>query len=186
MKKIIAREFLVLLGTVFLFCIVFFSWAKLTDYNNKRHSELEKNIPNHYTYKNLPLRLRIFYTMNDSIKSNSWKTMEPTVSNYISKLQTDSLFVNSTYEKLVYEYPKATITFELFKERIRNDVKSKKHLQYLISTETEIEDIEESWFYGQYNLSKKALKFSYVFLIIFFILRYIYYAVIWSVKQLKE
>ncbi|MFK7834134.1 MAG: hypothetical protein AB8B52_12745 [Winogradskyella sp.] len=186
LKKIIAREFLFLLGATILFLIVFFGWAKMADYNNAKHKGLNKILPNSYTYKKLPYRLKVFYALNDSIKYTSWNKMQPTADDWIFYLKEDSLFADEAHSMLINEYPRNTITCELFKKRMYDDLESESYLNYLVSTENQIEDIEDSWFYGRYNLNKKALNFGYVFFFLFFIIRYIYYGIIWSVKQLKE
>lgn len=67
MKKILAREFLFLLGTAILFFIILFFWIMLNDLNKDREYELENRIEELTEYEKLPYRLRVFYYINKDI-----------------------------------------------------------------------------------------------------------------------
>ena len=75
-KKIIAREFLFLLGTTILFFVILFIWIMLNEANNDKEYELNQKIEKLTEYEKLPFRLTVFYYINNDIIKNSWDKME--------------------------------------------------------------------------------------------------------------
>jgi len=95
-KKIFAREFLFLLGTIILFLVVFFAWVMLHNSNDAKESELKQKIENLSEHGKLPYRLRVFANINERIIKSSLGKMKDRAK-FISDLK-DYEFASKTYD----------------------------------------------------------------------------------------
>lgn len=184
-KKIIAKEFLFLLGTTILFFVVLFAWTMLSDSNSDRKYEIKQEITELTQANELPYRLRVFYFVNKDILNNSsWNKMEDS-GKFISDLKTDPGIVSSIYSFIKENDSGMTITEEEFKEKVRNDKESETYLTKITSLEKELEKTKASIFSGSVG-DDEILGLGLTLFSIFFLLRYLIYATKWSVKELKQ
>ena len=193
MKKIIAREFLILLGTAIIFSIVFFSWAKITDKTNSKRdyycNSLYDLTENNY---NLPYNYQVFDNFNKHINK---KPSIDTIA-FLKKIKSDNLFRINTFTALRsknvypyynYNYPKPfDYRLSAFNKEIENDSISETIVREISTLRFNCDKSRNAFFSGNYNFEEKATSFGLFFFFIFFILRYLLYAVNWSLKQLKE
>ncbi len=185
-KKIIAREFLFLLGTIILFFVVIFIWASLNDSINDKEYELKQEIKSLTEYKKLPYRLRVFYYINNNIIEYSWDKMKDS-EKFISDLK------ENEYASEIYDYIKKKRNIEIDKEQylklISKDTVSEQYLTKLLPKllplEKKLDKIKDSFFNHSVG-GDEALGLGILIFSIFFLLRYLIYATKWSIRQLKK
>ena len=136
----------------------------------------------------MPYRIRIFYIINERfINNEDDKIKHP--EEFISKLL-DEKFANRWYDYVEEKTPNksliAQVTKEDFKNRIRNDTESEQYLENIQKLKTTRDnklrrqyEFYNSWRPVNTKISASTIAF------IFFFLRYIIYATIWSWKQIK-
>ena len=181
-KKIIAKEFLFLLGTTILFFVVLFIWVMLHESNYDKKNELKDKISELTIYEKLPYRLRVFYYINNDIIKNSWDKMSDS-EKFIFYLK-DKKQASETYE-YIKEKGNISITKDEFLEKISKDSKSENYLTKIQPLERKLEETKDSFF----NISigdDEILGLGVFLFSIFFLLRYLIYGTKWSIKQLKE
>ncbi|HEU4496329.1 MAG TPA: hypothetical protein VFR70_04690 [Flavobacterium sp.] len=196
-KKIIAREFLFLLGTTTLFFIALFIWIWLYERNYQSQNKLTSEIESLTSYEKLPYRLKIFYHLNNEVYTSSSEKIVNR-KEFISDLKDDTvaLKIYNTL-KLKDEPNYQTVSVEdiqkttdpnakQFLIRIAKDKESETYLQKLAVKEKELEEVKNSAFNGMGKDDEKAIILGLILLSIFFLLRYLVYAVRWSFRQLKE
>lgn len=196
-KKIIAREFLYLLGTITVFFIVTLICSWLSERNFQEQNELKTEIQKLTEYQKLPYRLRTFYYINNGINkdpSEKWKKREKFISDMkVKRLALDiydfmkpKFDPNKLYE--VISEKNATEKIDSSKRnfltQIAKDKESESYLQKIILKEKELEKVKNSVLNKMGT--KEAIILGVILLSIFFLLRYLIYATKWSIRQLKE
>ncbi|WP_282035495.1 hypothetical protein [Saccharicrinis aurantiacus] len=176
-KKIIAREFLFILGTAILFLLVVFA----SYLNTEKQTKLETEIKNLTQSEKLPYRLYIYYYINDNIlKGTGKKISNP--ERFISILNKDSLRSSLIYDDIKSK-GSIDISKENFLKRISDDNESEKYyLSVLHPLENKLSRIKNSFL----NEVDNIIVYGYSLLLIFFAIRYLIYMLFWSIKQLKE
>lgn len=169
-KKIFAREFLFLIGTIIIFFLIFLIWYKLVQSNlkneiniNNEIVKLKNQLPEGQKFDKygIPIIENIYIYENEEYSENEL------LQKYGNKLETKIIEHGFLLKK--------TITFDeskafLFKQKELNN---------------QLEKIKRSVF--NLKIGKNELLGIGLFLfLIFFIIRYIIYGTKWSIKQLKE
>ena len=185
-KKIIAREFLFLLGTVLLFLIISFIWIKLieSNQNTERRLEIEIKYMTEREFKELPYQLRISLAMEQSFVLTRENIKY--IRDFISSLKKHPEKVSNTYTYIKENYGNTgfTLTEEEFEEKLKNDKESENYLNQFHKLETDLEKTKDSIFNNSINSILTRLVLT--LLTIFFLLRYLIYVTMWSVKQLRK
>lgn len=181
-KKIIAREFLFLLGTTILFFVVLFIWTSLNDSNNDKEYEVKQEIESLTEYEKLPYRLRVFYYINNDIIEYSWDKMKDS-EKFISDLN-DKENASKIYD-YIKEKGNIGINKEQYLKRISGDTESEKYLTKVLPLEKRLDKIKSSFFNNSVG-DDEALGLGLWIFSVFFLLRYLIYTTKWSIKQLKK
>lgn len=181
-KKIIAKEFLFLLGTTILFFIILFIWIILNDSNRDKEYKLKDKIEKLTESEKLPYRLRVFYYINNDITENSWNKMKDS-EKFISDLK-DTENASKIYD-YIKEKGNISSTKDEFLDKISKDNESENYFTKILPLETELKKTEDSFFNS--SIRDEEIFVLGIFLFsIFFLLRYLIYGTKWSIKQLKE
>jgi hypothetical protein len=181
-KKIIAREFLYLLGTTIVFFIVVFIWIRLSERNYQEQNKLESEIEKLTEYENLPYRLKVFYYLNNEIiesTSEKIENKEKFISDLKSKKEASEIY------KFLKEKQHIKISETEYLTKISKDTESEKYLKDILPLEKELEKAKNSFFNGNVYTDDMGV-FGLILFSIFFLLRYLVYGTKWSIKQLKE
>lgn len=189
-QKVIAREFLFLLGSMFLFPIIFFSWSNLSDSNQDIERKLENKIKSmtEIEFSEVPYTIRIFLAIDENqnnfhvkLKTNEFRK---DIMEFVSEINKNPEKLNETYSYIYDNYHNTGFshTKDSFIERIKNDKKSEEYIFQINKTEDELKEIRGSFFNNSINIKWIVLA---IFLILF-ILRYIIHMTKWSVSQLKS
>jgi len=183
-KKIIAKEFLFLFGTVIQFILVLFVWTLLNNLNHDKEYELKQKIEKLTKYENLSFRLKLFYYLKNEVTDEfgiKYNHGEKDI--FISNLK-DNKKALKVYD-LLKENGNIRINQEEYLSRISKDIESEKHLNKVSSLEKELEKTKDS-FFNDCVCDDKILRFGQILFSLFFLLRYLIYGTKWSIKQLKE
>ena len=180
-KKIIAREFLILLGTSLLYLIILFSWVMLNNSNYDKKYQLEQRIEKLTEYEKLPYRLRVFYYINNEILKMSWEKMKDS-KKFILDIK-DEVEASKTYN-YIKNNSDITIDKKEFISRISKDNQSEKYLEKIIPLEKELKKRNSSFFSNSIT-DKKVIGLGIILWTVFFLFRYLFYITKWSIKQLR-
>ena len=167
-KKIIAREFLIFVGTLIIVIVVGFLLKSLSEYSNSKVEQLEIS------------KFRISATMTDLyaiVKEGEFNSKEDFV-NYVEKNS-----IKDCYSKIMDGAFPSLSEFEKFVPEYAIESKTEVSKKVLL-IEEEIQGIENSFYYNVNN--DFLFIIALIFFSITFLLRYIYYAVKWSLRTLKE
>jgi len=167
-KKIIAREFLIFVSTLIFVIIVGFLFKSLSQYSNSKVVQLEIS------------KFRISATtlyLYDLVKEGEFNSKEDFV-NYVEKNS-----IKDCYLKIKDGAFSSLSEFEKFVPAIAIESETEVSKKVLL-IEKEIQRIENSFYYNVNN--NFLFKIALIFFSITFLLRYIYYAVKWSLRTLKE
>ncbi len=194
-RKIIAREFLILLGTIILFLILFFSWYGLIEFNQNKEKKIESKIEN----------------VNKKIKKKSiplsQKEYDETIDNeltiLINKGYTDKeilLFCEDLKLKyhikkrpplqLVDEYGIPFKTDNTSLPNTKENSISFDNKEYELNI-SELKELRKELnktklsFFNE-NIYDREFRLGMILFLLFFPLRYLIYVTKWSIKQLRE
>ncbi|KEZ93547.1 hypothetical protein [Nonlabens ulvanivorans] len=172
LKKIIAREFLFLIGTTILFFLILFVWISITESNYDKQNEIKTEI-------------EIFEKKNQSVNKELLKLV-------YGKLSTEATYdefvidfkESLELQKLSYSKLETEADFNSFLKDALGENEIKKATEYK-SLETKLEKTKKSIF--NHSVSEDdVFRFGLTLFLIFFIFRYLIYGTKWSIKQLKE
>ena len=175
-KKIIASEFLYMLGAIIMFFLVYTIWIVLVHSNENKVSKIEQEIEK---LKEVDYLTPLY---SDPKKNG---LIEPKTNfiefTKITSTQIDSLYKYSLEKKVVSKLTSLT----LFKSAWENYPNYKIKLILLKEKKVLLKKLKESFF----NDSIGTVELNWLGIIIFslfFILRYLIQGTKWSMKQLKE
>lgn len=189
-KRIIAREFLFVLGSTILFLILSFTYASIESNYDNRYNKIEEGLKEitERPYDELPYRLRIYHFL-----INEMGEFEK-----VQKIENEERFIYAlrnedeamSFFKLMEMQDRLNVDLDRYKNNISIDIENSESEGYLSlrnSKEEELAGIKSSFFYsGPYTSVNDNIELILVFLIFFlFGLRYLFYATTWSVKQLR-
>ncbi|MET4082847.1 hypothetical protein ABIB40_002811 [Pedobacter sp. UYP30] len=181
-KKIFAREFLFLLGTVILYFIITFLLMFIIKSKREKLLKIQDEISSISKNEKLPFRLKVYDYLNSELDTNS-KNKFYESANFISNLKSDEVMADEMYVYL-FNNKKTTLTLSEFKAAIKKDVDSERYLKEITVLEKKVENNKDSFFYT--SISKdKIISIGIALFSIFFLLRYLIYGTKWSLKQLK-
>ena len=181
-KKIFAREFLVLLCTVVVFIITTIVLLFISDSNDEKEWALKEQIHELTAPKEPPYRLNLYYYINEELIGPYGEGKIEDRESFISALHSDKEYTSHLYDWMLQKGYRGNTTKAEYLERIIEDTDSEKYLEQLMKVEYELKDTEKSLDFGddQDVVALMVSLFSFTFL-----LRYLYYATRWSVKELK-
>lgn len=141
-KKIIAREFLFLLGTSIFYFLLLFIWSSIKDSNQLKQLEIKNNIEQLTSYEKLPYRLRTFYYINNDIIKNHYNKMTDS-KKFISVIKD----YDEAEKIYLYIKEKGTIGIDKseFFKRITEDKESENYLTKILPLEKELSKLESSF-----------------------------------------
>ncbi|MDD7913823.1 hypothetical protein [Polaribacter ponticola] len=182
-KKVIAKEFLFLLGSVILSILILSIWSLFININQNKENELHRKVLKLKKYENSPYRLKIYYYLKNELYDDY---------NFKYKLEKDVIFLskikNNEKSNHVYDFIKENgimkITKEDFYSRILKDNESENHLSETVLFQKKLYDTRNSFFNKSID-NEEILGICLTVFSIFFILRYLIYGTKWSIKQLK-
>ncbi len=181
-KKIIAREFLFLLGTLILFFIINISWWIFYNKNTSQQQQLRTEISNIKQNEEVPYRLEIFNYLQNNLKSEPWNKFDQQ-SEFLSKSK-DSIFASELYENInkakTIKFAKTKFVLGLINDTISEQYLNRKH-----SLENELRMVRSS-FFSKCITNVHLYRLALILLSISFLLRYLVYAALWSINQLKQ
>ncbi|MBK5213544.1 MAG: hypothetical protein JJE55_07790 [Flavobacteriaceae bacterium] len=187
-KKIIAREFLILIGTGILFIIIYFMWFQLHGFNIEKENRIEVKV-------------------SDTFNKEPFISLERFVNSYE---EDDAIFAASTWESRMAEFPElkkyeeqslkdyvATVKSEKYKNEL---ILNSKFPEFGFTDKGLPESSNQNVYFNQINELEKTKKsffnkditrdkiynLLYILIFITFILRYLIYCVKWSIKQVRQ
>lgn len=197
-KKIFAREFLILVSTILFLLLVYCALVIRNFYNTKKNVDIANrlyNTENQYQrFLMVPLEMKNKSISQDKLDDFSqFLTNNPTVTNdYIYKLIIE-LENDSTQLKALFDYSK-NLRLKKFNHRKelnlnhpeffifkKSDQDSLKYFKKQIATlRIELEN-SRSIILNDYELKSLIYKFSLWLFLLVFGLRYLFYAINWSI-----
>ncbi|WP_439132514.1 hypothetical protein [Polaribacter sp.] len=192
-KKVIAKEFLFLLGSIILSVLIFLIWSLLININQNKENDLIQKVDKLNKYKNLPYKLKMFHFLKNGV---------PNIYNEKHKLEEREQFIYKIKKReksnQIYDFIKENGFLEIIKKdfydknlkeedfynKIIKDTKSEKYLNEIKVSEKELEKTKKSLF-NKNIYNEEILGICLVVFSVFFILRYLIYGTKWSIKQLK-
>jgi hypothetical protein len=171
-RKIIAREFLFLLGTTVLFFVILFVWISLNESNYDKRNEIETEI--------------------EKFKKNSQSENEE-----LLKLVYDKLTTKATYDEFVFDFKESLELQKLSYSKLETDVDFETFLKdalgedeiekatEFMNLEKKLQQTESSIFNDSVDIDE-SIGLGMTLFSIFFIFRYLIYGTKWSITQLKE
>lgn len=192
-KKIIAREFLILLGTSLLYFILIFGWLGLIELNQNKEKRVENEIESisKKIKQNLIYLSQIEY--DEKLANNLSILIDKGLSEQDLELfrQNFKLKYRIKYRpdlKLIDEYGipikknaiLPTKEKDISTENNTNEINFEKLMKY----QNDLIKIKSSYFND--NIYDRKLLLMIILISIFFPLRYLIYATKWSFKQIKE
>lgn len=169
-KKIIAREFLFLLGTTILFFVILFIWTLLHNYNNEKEYELKQEIESLTESK----RLKSIY--KDYKQKNIISTTD-----FITFMSANDSQIKSLYNLGI----EANVISPKTSLNLFRSAWEKYPIEEIVYRENKINKIKDSFFNRDIR-NKGLLSLGFLIFSVLFLLRYLIYATIWSFKQLKK
>jgi hypothetical protein len=185
-KKIIAREFLILLGTAILFFIIVGGWSFL----EYRNGEKEKKYENQITQiiektKNEPLKLEVFHYFNTEVYgSGKIDNLNEFINADLSNEYTNGMYdliENDTYHSL--KKPTEDLNKEEFYNKLKNDNNSKLILKEVEPIYNRLVETQKSILHKNFIDTEAIIS---ILFFVFFITRYLIYTIKWSLIQLKK
>lgn len=178
-KKVLSREFLYLLISSILFFSILYSWHWLYDINYEKQNNIENEIEKLTILDSLPDRLKLFYFLKEDFKDKHSKEFD-SAETFLIKIK-DNDYLTFWYNSLIEEnlYKKSISDFFV---RFKKQDNSEQHLSKIRELEVKLNKYEES-FFNDYPKEDELLAF---FIIVPFILRYLFYAVKWSINELRN
>ncbi|UII27641.1 hypothetical protein LVD15_04235 [Fulvivirga maritima] len=177
-KKIIAREFLFIIGTCVVYIMLIVSWDILYRSNYRDREEINKQIDELIDFESLPYRLKVYYFIKENFSVDMPGRIE-----FIGDLKDQTLALK-TYEYLK-DNNKVNSSEDQFLEKIHNDKESERYLVNIQTLENQLKQNRENLFFK--GVTEDMMILIAIYLIgIVFIFRYLIYATRWSIKQLKE
>ncbi|WP_298512331.1 hypothetical protein [uncultured Kordia sp.] len=181
-KKVIAREFLFLLGSTILFFATFFIWLYLGKINRDKQEKIQIEINQLKEYENMPYRLKVLLFVKENIDYENRKISSI---EFISSLKKDSLFAYNIFSLLKKHDNEITISKQDFFRKIVKDNKSENYLKKISLQENKLRHVQNSFFNNGIS-NREIEELIIIFVIIFFGIRYLFYATKWSLKQFKS
>jgi hypothetical protein len=202
-KKIVAREFLILLSSVVIYFILIVAHYLHNEMLNDQYYELKKEyemiVDN--SDKQLPIKLLAWYVIINEGKRHSYSENRKDFYyayeyQYIQGVNTHRReFIENIdeydYQESIYKELKklnvtGNVSLEEFQSLIDKDFTSPKILEQLESIEDKVSQIHYNYF-NEKNLSSEELSEIIIttLAIFVFIIRYLFYAIRWSIRQLK-
>lgn len=178
-KKIIAREFLYLLFTSILFFVFFFLMLWRSEVLNNKIRVVDEEITSLTDPEILPSRLKLFYYL----ENYRFKRHENDPVKFIQDMENKDL-VFSIYGQITNEN-KIIYSRDQFYNKLKKDTISGSYINKITPLEHRKRELMTSMFYG-YGSSSDVELAIVVFVCFFYLLRYLIYATIWSIKQLRE
>lgn len=186
-KKIIAREFLFLIGTIILLFSIFFCWIKLHEFNINNQEAIKKEM----TKINSCELLTTLRTFVLAANSGKYKTEDEIMSKFpelhVYDRQVLREFVatkNSgdfeTEFELLSKFPEFGFDKNGFYSKI-----NKKDYLLLQQKNNELNKLKDSFFSNKVD-DDNFIALLIILPLITFLLRYLIYAIQWSVIQLKN
>ncbi|SEA56142.1 hypothetical protein SAMN05443667_105252 [Flavobacterium gillisiae] len=179
-KKIIAREFLFLLGTTVLYLLLILPWIFITESNQEKTYKIQRELESMTEIEKLPFRLKVIVKIADDSSVS-------TLLNYaelVPLLKSEEVTAESVYLELLKD-KKITLTNPEFKREIEKDVDSEKYLEKIIILEKDVE-ARNKLFFNQSVDDEEAIALGIFIFSVLFPLRYLIYITKWSIKQIKE
>lgn len=184
-KKIIAREFLILLFGTILYFVILFAWTMLHERNSDRQWEIKSELKEIGNSEQIPYRLKTFFYINNELL-NEYNQMED-ASSFISDYQ-DPDFATEIYD-WIRKKGQISITEESFIAKVNADKESEKYWNKIKpkvnELKSELKEKRNSVFDG-YVDDDSVFGLAFFLFCIMFLLRYLIYATKWSIKQLKS
>ena len=194
-RKIIAREFLILLGTIILFLILFFSWYGLIELNQNKEKKIESKIEN------------INKIINKNSIPLSQKEYDETIDNEISILidkgYTDEEILLLCKDlklkyhikkrpplRLVDEYGIPFKTDDTLSSNTKENSISFDNKEYELNI-SKVKELKKELnktrlsFFNE-NIFDRKFQLGMILILLFFPLRYLIYVTKWSITQLRE
>lgn len=174
-KKLVAREFLILLSSVILFLIISSIFLFIDSKRTESLEQYQTELAHLKSTDRLPYRLKIAFILGEN-----WEGYEHDQRRIIQKLKSninlDKVYAALVENKLIF------ITFREFKKNINSDKDSERYLSEIELLETNIEAKEY-----QINENKDFIQqLGISLLLIIYPLRMLFYTTKWSIKTLKH
>ncbi len=179
-KKIIAREFLILLGAIILYLVAMFSWVGLYEINYSKKIKLENEIEKLTKIKPSGITEQKALELYNFFAKENYDLGD--FDNFISAL-TDTM----KRKELFFFFEKEGYDIgELRDFKIReNDNEFKKYLSKMTALKKDLKKNKNSIFSKDID-NGILVNLGVIIFSIFFLLRYVIYGTKWSIKQMKE
>ncbi|WP_026754757.1 hypothetical protein [Sediminibacter sp. Hel_I_10] len=179
-KKIIAREFLILIVGIIFFFVLLVTWLKLHETNAQKEQKLERQITEIINVE--PLNLLNDFVKNLNKEEFRWEDINPKLKKYKRQSLMDFVVTLNSGK-----YKKLTDLYSKFPEFGFNEKGLPKKVDEILYFEKldHLENIQSSFFNKTIN-SNDVYRLAFIIFSAFFVLRYLIYAVRWSLLQLKN
>lgn len=184
-KRIVAREFLYVLGTVILWIVMMFVDNYFENKNSEKIQVVEGKLESITTYDALPFRLRVYHFLNKEKDTYTFVRELGSRENFLEQVK------NVYKAEKVFNFLKGwggiPVDEYKFYQNIKKDIEDQASETYLeekiIPLEQQKYNLEQSFF----NSNTEDRQFGILWILIFMLfgLRYLIYATTWSVIQLR-
>lgn len=186
-KKIIAREFLIILcSSVFVFLTVMI-WSLLIERKQNQIYDLETQLIGYRKEfakekkGSFPVILDLYVFLYNDNHRNHFYLDDP--KEFTSEIQ-DNVKSNKYFDYLTYN-GYIDIDFKRFRNGIEGDTVSKSWMKKIIPITDKLRDYKRSSFSSSLD-NDSIYKLILIVSIFIFGFRYLFYAIVWSVKELKN
>lgn len=179
-KKILAREFLFLLGSIILFLIIVGIWSWRYEVNSDNYWESKKELNEMIESDNVSYRVKVFHYLNQDFPElrNELKN----INEFVERISQDD--VSELYYNKIYDKGLITKDINHFRTKLKSDKKFKTQSKKYEKLKAKIDNRSSSIFSSMDD--DEVFGLGVIILILVFGLRYLIYATKWSIEQLKE
>ena len=177
-KKILAREFLYLLGAIILFLIIYGIWSWKYSAIIDKYGDTENILTEMAQSDDVSYRVKVFHYLNQDFPEfkEKFKNINDFVFS-ISKDEVSEFWYNKVDERGLIQFD-----INSFRSKIKKDTTFSEQSKEYQKLKTRYDNSHNSIFSEQ----PKELGIGYIILFLFFGLRYLIYSIKWSLSQLQE
>ena len=177
-KKIIAREFLYLLGAVILFLIIFGIWSWKYSAIKDKYGDTENILTEMIVSDDVSYRVKVFDYLNQDYPEFNEKFKN--INDFVFSISNDE--VSEFWYNKVDERGLAQFDINTFRSFIKKDTTFSEQSKKYQKLKTRLDNSQNSIFSKQ----PEVLNIGAIIFILFFALRYLIYSIKWSLNQLQE
>ncbi|MDC0177601.1 hypothetical protein OAJ14_05580 [Polaribacter sp.] len=177
-KKILAREFLYLLGSIILFLIIYGIWSWKYSAIKDKYGDTENILTEMIETDDVSYRVKVFHYLNQDYPEfkEKYKNINDFVFS-ISKDEVSEFWYNKLDERGLVQFD-----INYFRSKIKDDTTFSEQSKKYQKLKARYDNSHNSIF-SDYP---KDLYIGYIIFILFFGLRYLIYSIKWSLNQLQK